>query len=181
MNTREQATIRSARYGVDPDHGILVLTIECVFEGGGQQSFQAGVDAKLGAAMVRELCAFFGVSSIDSLEGRECFVLRSWPFLSEPIEGFEIAQGGTGSPHRRWTKYGCARRHELRLRRDRLDEPEVAADPLTRRTRDLADQIAALEERLVMARENERRVRDGYVDWHGEGDWFDKATEGGNR
>lgn len=36
-----------------------------------------------------ELCALFGVSSIEQIAGRQCFVLRCWPTWGEPIEGLD--------------------------------------------------------------------------------------------
>ena len=149
MSTREQATIRSATYGPDSDHDVLVLTIECRMGGGGTQSLQACVDAKFGAAMVREICALFGVPEVASLVGQTCFVLRNWPSLSEPIEGFEIAGG------RRWTKYDCMRRHD----------PLRALHPLSARALEREETVASLAQRIAMIRAEAQRDLATFVDW----------------
>lgn len=153
MSTREQATIRSATYGTDPDHDVLVLTIECRMGGGGAQSFQACVDPKLGAAMVREICALFRVDEVAALAGQMCFVLRNWPSLSEPIEGFEIAGG------RRWTKYDCVRRHD----------PSRALHPLSARALEREETVASLTQRIAMIRAEARQDLDTFVDWSAAG------------
>lgn len=147
MSTREQTTIIQARYGVEPDHGILVLEICCDFGGAGQ-AFQACVAEKLGPAMVREVCDLFGITKVEQLVGRQCFALRSFPYWSEQIEGFE-ADG------RRWTKTGCVRRHA----------PEHARNPLETREEEKRAHIVALAEDVQRLTNDLRKLRSDFVDW----------------
>lgn len=147
MSTREQATIRKARYGVEEDHGILVLEIACDFGGSGQ-SFQACVDDKLGSEMVREVCALFGVATVDALVGRRCFALRLWPTFNEPIEGFEV-------DGKRWTKSACVKRHA----------PEHYRDPFEYRSETIRDHIKVLARDIERRTGDLERLRGTYVDW----------------
>lgn len=147
MSTREQATISKATYGVEPDHGILVLEIGCLFEGS-HQGFQACVDEKLGPKMVEEVCALFGVQTVDQLVGRQCFVLRNFPYWNESIEGFEV-------DGKRWTRTGCVRRHA----------PEHARDPLEAREEGVRAHIAALAESIQRQTNELRKLRGDFVAW----------------
>lgn len=147
MSTREQTAISKAWYGVEPDHGILVFELYCVFKDAGQ-AFQACVDEKLGSAMVREVCELFGVSKVEQLVGRQCFALRCFPYWSEQIEGFEV-------DGRRWTKTGCVRRHA----------PSHARNPLEAREEDTRAHIAALAENIQRQTDDLRKLRSDFVDW----------------
>lgn len=148
MKTREHARITKATYGIEPDHGVLVLEIGCEVGESCWQAFQACVDEKLGPLMVSEVCQLFGVRTIDQLEDRECFVLRCWPKWNEPIEGFEV-------DGKRWTRGGCVRRHAV----------EQFRDPFEREAKRIRDAISGAAEKIQIETRELEMLRAGYVDW----------------
>lgn len=146
-STREHATIRKARYGIEEDHGVLVFEVSCDFKGS-VQAFQACVDEQLGSAMVGEVCELFGVSKVEQLVGRQCFALRAWPYSNEAIEGFEV-------DGRRWTRSDCVRRHA----------PDHFKDPLKDREEQARERINSLTVQIQTQTNDLARLCSDFVDW----------------
>jgi hypothetical protein len=148
MHTRERATVRDIRYGKSDDYGVLMLNATFEFDCAVQGLGGLCLDDRTGPAIVAELCAMFGVKTIDEIAGRRCFVLRCWPRLHEPIEGLEV-------DGRRWTLTDFRRRNWPEKTWDRLAD---RTDGIQREIERHASEIDRCVDRL-------RNVRDGYVDW----------------
>jgi hypothetical protein len=162
MNTREHCTIKSATYQKHEHYQCLTLDLGCDF-GGSFQGFSSVVldEEVTGPQLVKEVCALFGVKTIEGLVGRTCFILRSWPTWNEPIEGFEV-------DGKRWTQNDFVRRMWPDKWEDRF---ESKAASIRRDIERHAERIQEDTRRLA-------RLREGYVDWSSHP--ISPATEKGN-
>jgi len=143
---REKGTIASAE--LMQAHGIPTVSVMIDF-GGGCQGF-GGIalqDADIRDSFIADLCATFGVGSLDDLKGLGCHALRCWGHWNDTIEGLEAGDG---------------RRFVLSAWRRKMGFDD---DPLERRRRSIEQSIASLRSRLEEERRAIAVVADGYTDW----------------
>jgi hypothetical protein len=147
MRVREHGRIVKVEYGQHEHYGIHMLQLMFDF-GGSVQSFQSVVLdlGSTGPAMCSEICALFHVKKVAELKGRSCYVLRCWPELNEPIEGFEV-------DGKRWTQNDFVRRYHPDKWRDRLTQRSASIrgdiDNHARRIREAVSELATLSKEYV--------------------------------
>ena len=89
---RQHGTIESVRTG--DDDGRMVTTYLFInLTNGGRQGFGGYVLNENAEKWNGEICALFGVATLDDLVGKHCWALRAFSGWSENIEGIEASDG----------------------------------------------------------------------------------------
>lgn len=149
-NYKELGTIRSTRFGPEPDRGWKVCEVFLDFDGGGTQGFVFGLGDKPGMAkQVRgEICALFGVRTEKELVGQKCYALRCFGGWNEVIEGIETLDG------KRFTRTGWARRMGYPVK-----------DILAERKESTLGHIKALQRQIADNQKTLGELDGSYVNW----------------
>jgi len=106
------------------------------------------LDEKLTDLFVQDLCAVFDVSTLADLVGKTCYVLYSFPYWNEPIEGLETEHG------RRFTLTYWRKKHFPK-----------SLDPLTAQKESLRHRIQWAEQEAARAKKALTEVAADFVDW----------------
>jgi hypothetical protein len=148
-NTHEGARIHSVWFGPEPDRGINVVDLGLgAIDGGWRQSFQMCMKATYVEAAKLEILDLFCVDEESELIGKDCFALRAWPYLNEPIVGVETVEG------KRFTRTAFCRRMGIDF-----------ATELTWKRKRCNEEIDYARQRLYRALESRRTVEKDYADW----------------
>lgn len=144
----DPGTITAVHVGIDGDHQVPVVTVTVDCDGGiqalqGVFSSEAERDDFAG-----DMCRTFGVERPEGLVGKSCGALRSWPSLTEAVEGLEAPSGA------RFTK----------TRWRRKTEPD-APDPIQRRRASLRRELHQLRRQVAETAMELASVGATYADW----------------
>ena len=101
---REHARVDTVMSGMDLDRQFLTVWVNLNLDSGSQGMGGLCLDEVTYPACERELCALFGVETLQLIVGRDCFALRSFARIQQSIEGLEV-------DGRRWTVTGFFKRH----------------------------------------------------------------------
>jgi len=104
---------------------------------------------ELAPDFVQQLRKTFGVPSIESLVGKECYALRCWGFYNDSIEGLESVDTGKRFVLTAW----------------RIKHFPDAKSPAINRRRYLLSEIAQHKRRWQELEVELDTLLDGYVDW----------------
>jgi hypothetical protein len=131
------------------DHGILTMWVGIEMGGNYQRFGGLVLDKNLAEDYVRQLCRTFGVTTLDELEGEECYALYSFGTYSDPIEGIESVKTGRRFLHQTWRKQHF---------------PETP-DVLEEKRASILREIAWAEGRAAEERVRLATVGQKFVDW----------------
>jgi hypothetical protein len=148
--TRELAKITEVFFGVEPDHQSPLVSVRLEMTDGGVQSFQMCIGLEHHDSIKASILRAFQVPTVDDLVNLPCFVLRSFPYNGEPIEGLESFYG------KRFTKHAWAREHKL---------PWAQLSIVSDRSEELMRDISRAERRIRELRMELQRLEHDYVDW----------------
>lgn len=158
--SREEAVIKSVEKQLERDF-FYTVQVGCDF-GGSFQSFggymlgkhqKGDIEAgkRMQNAWIHELCATFGVETVDDLVGQKCFVLRDFNLHGEFIRGLESEETGRRFLAREFIK--------------KYFPGIEVSDPLEQRLKDMKRDIDRMKKRIQEIRSSMETVASKYVDW----------------